>query len=288
MKAVSDFLQTVLNYPPPFGPIYIFFLVGGSFYAGALLLNLLKAVNTLRPKFGKRHIFAVGLVCAPLVVFGPQISDLLQTFEQPVYLTTYTALSEDARAAAFERVLQTKVSPAEFKVIQDSTAATARRIGVQPSDIYAVAWSECGLDPFCVRRDGVAAGWIQFTRNGLQCVGVDLAEVKRACARRDIVKMMDWTNRYLLTTCLGKNVKDAGGVYLAVFAPAFAGCSPETVLYQGRGNSAYFLNSGIDGWEQLPNGQIRRLNRNIDFKITAGELFLMVEYKAAKIVNNER
>jgi len=284
MKPLIDIAQNFLAMPGEFGAITRLLVWAALFYFTLAIVKNAGKIWAALPKLKKWHFVAVAAIAVPAEFCSGQISDLLQTFEQPVYLTTYTALSEDARAAAFERVLQTKVSPAEFKVIQDSTAATARRIGVQPSDIYAVAWSECGLDPFCVRRDGVAAGWIQFTRNGLQCVGVDLAEVKRACARRDIVKMMEWTNRYLLTACSGKNVKDAGGVYLAVFAPAFAGCSPETVLYQGRGNSAYFLNSGIDGWEQLPNGQIRRLNRNIDFKITAGELFLMVEYKAAKLL----
>ena len=72
-------------------------------------------------------------------------------------------------------------------------AADRCKVGCSPLAIYEVAYSECGLNPFRIRDDGVAAGWIQFTTNGLPGIPTDgrqttLPEVKDACRRRDVAR----------------------------------------------------------------------------------------------------
>ena len=257
----------------------LYLAIAGSVFA----FRLLRSVVSLMPRPNLIWFVMIGLFAAVGEIVRPVLIDLSALLAEPVYESDYTSASSDWKAAAFERELQKKVSPAEFAIIQQATAQTAAKIGCTAADIYAVAYCECGLDPFNVRRDGVAAGWIQFTGKGVETTpGLTLNEVKRACYRRDIASIMQWTDNYLTNAANGRKLENAAAVYIAIFAPAKIGT--EGVLYSGKDNPRYYLNDGIDGWVKMSDGRILRRVACIDYKITTGELALMLEYKAGKIL----
>ena len=284
MKPLLDAAQNLLTYPGEFGLLLRFFAV--------LLLCLLvrvawfnlKKIRSLWPKFGVKSVAVWCLIAVVVSVFADQLADWLQTFEPPVYESTFKDADEETKCAAFERVLNKYVTPEDFKLIQRATRETAYTLHCKPSDIYAVALSECGLNPYRVRADKIAAGWIQFTQVGMGYVpGVKYEQVLNACWSQDADKIMDWTRTYLLNTQKGRQITGPGDLYLCVFAPEIKVQDEKTVLFSGANNPAYYLNAGIDGW--IKDGErISRKRTAIDYKITVGELRLMVEYKAAKIL----
>lgn len=224
-------------------------------------------------------------------LFSGTISDALQYVEQhytnPVYYST-TAPDTLEMLARYEAEIRKHTDGFEFDVLRRETDATAVAIGSTPLAIYETAYLECGLNPFRVRDDGVAAGWIQFTRAGLSGLVIDgnrytLEQVRAACRARDIRLIMRLTDAYLK-----RKHERAGGVplnngidlYLAVFAPAHIGAPPERVVYAGRGNPAYDLNSGLDGWV-VENGKIVRGSR--DGRITVFEIYLCLERKKSML-----
>jgi len=251
---------------------------------GVFAFRLVRSVVSLMPRPNLVWFVMIGLLSIVGEIMRPVLIDLSAVlFAEPVYESDYTSASTDWKTAAFERELQKKVSPAEFAIIQQATAQTAAKIGCAPSDIYAVAYCECGLDPFKVRDDGVAAGWIQFTGEGVKTTpGLTLNDVKKACYRRDVVSVMQWTDNYLVNAANGRKLENAAAVYIAVFAPAKIGQTG--VLYSGKNNPSYYLNDGIDGWVKMSDGRILHRVACIDYRITAGELALMLEYKAGQIL----
>ncbi len=222
------------------------------------------------------------------------ISFALQYIEQyyinPVYYTT-TAPDTLEMLARYETEIRKHTDGFEFEVLRTETAKTAQAIGSTPLAIYETAYLECGLNPFRVRDDGVAAGWIQFTRAGLAGLEIEgrrytLEQVRGACRARDIRLIMRLTDAYM------KRKHERAGLvplnngidlYLAVFAPAHIGAPPERVVYAGCGNPAYDLNSGLDGWT-VDAGKIVRGGR--DGRITVFEIFLCLTRKKNMLCNN--
>lgn len=195
----------------------------------------------------------------------------------PVYLSGH--IGEQDALEAYEREIRKHTSAAEFDTLKRRTAEIARKINSRQIAIYETAWLECSLNPFRVRDDRVAAGWIQFTKNGLSGLGVSLDSVIRACRARDISTIMDLTEAYLTRRWEKAGRPDMSNtidLYLAVFAPAHIGKEAGAVVYQGRGNPAYDLNSGLDGW-RLESGKIVRGRK--DGRITVGEIWLCLERK---------
>ena len=252
-----------------------------------VLGRLLAAAWQLVPRPGV-GFFALSFCCwLTWQVCGDTIADGLQLLETPVYAGAYDSLGPDAKAAAFERILQQQVSPEHFGLIQQQTAATAAKLGVAPADIYAVCYAECGLNPFVRNvQQGrtVAAGWIQFTGVGCQSVpGLNMKQVQQACDSRDAARMLQWSDAYLVSAAAGKPLRGALDVYLCLFAPSKVGAPAGEVLYKGYDNPAYYQNAGIDGWVKQPNGRILRLRSRCDGIITVGELGLRLEYFTNKI-----
>lgn len=226
-----------------------------------------------------------------LYILSGAMSDALQYVEQhylsPVYYTT-TAPDTLEMLARYEAEIRKHTDGFEFDILRLETEKTAASIGSNPLAIYETAYLECGLNPFRVRDDGVAAGWIQFTRAGLKGLEIDgrkytLEQVRAACLARDIRLIMSLTYAYL------KRKHERAGriplnngidLYLAVFAPAHIGAPPGRVVYAGRGNPAYDLNSGLDGWE-VDGGKIVR--GRADGRITVFEIFLCLQRKKSLI-----
>lgn len=225
----------------------------------------------------------VGFWSVVLWGFSGSLSDTLQDVEvrylNPVYVGQHSPDST-ALVSIYEQEIQKHTTPAEFQAVKRWTESTARRIGSTPLAIYEAAYLECGLNPFRVRDDREAAGWIQFTRVGLQGLGVSLEQVIAACRARDVETIMRLTDAYLFRKAEkapeGSSLANTIDLYLAVFAPAHIGRAPEAVVYAGFNNPDYFKNSGLDGWT-VDGGKIVRGRK--DGRITVREIWLCLERK---------
>lgn len=252
--------------------------------------------------WGKRNLIVIGILGTLLWLFSNPLIDLLQEIEQrflaPVYMDQYGHFSEEHLTAIYEAELSKQVDPYEKAVVIRRTREMAAKIQSTPLAIYEAAWLECGLKPFRVRTDEVAAGWIQFTRTGLGSLThndkpVSFDQVLSACRNRDIVFMMDLTEQYLVRKYEQSGKKPLNNtidLYLAIFAPALIGAPSERVVYQGFDNPAYFKNDGLDGWYVAQNAggrqQIFRKRSGRDGKITIWEIYLALEAKKARLIAN--
>lgn len=214
------------------------------------------------------------------------LDELKCRYLQPAYVHEYADIDDAHLVALYEARLKEKLDPYEFQVLTARTAETAAKINSTPLAIYETALLECGLNPFRVRDDKVAAGWIQFTRSGLNGLGVPIQQVFTACEKRDIKFIMDLTERYLTRKWENSGKPDMRAtidLYLAVFAPAHIGTSPEKVVYSGYDNPSYYKNSGLDGWYQ-DQGKIIRKQSACDGKITVWEIYLALKSKKAVLI----
>lgn len=228
-------------------------------------------------------VLYIGFWSVVLWGFSRPLTDVLQDVEvrylNPVYVGQHSPDSA-ALVAVYEREIQRHTTPAEFATVKRWTGATARRIGSTPLAIYEAAYLECGLNPFRVREDRVAAGWIQFTRVGLQGLGVSLEQVMAACRSRDVETVMRLSDAYLARKAekapKGSSLANTIDLYLAIFAPAHIGKDAGAVVYAGFDNPAYYKNSGLDGWT-VDGGKIVRGRK--DGRITVREIWLCLERK---------
>lgn len=228
--------------------------------------------------------------------FRSTISDQWQYVEQVYWFPTYDSSDTSAWATErYESELKRYVSESEFTTIKAATARTAAAIGAKPIDIYEVAYSECGLNPFAANvnkltGDTVAFGWIQFTRAGcigLQCnaAPVNMATVKAWGKTRNVPAMMQATHDYLTGRANGQRLESAVQVYICIFAPAFCGAGENTVLYAASSSAPqnYWQNAGFDGYG-LQDGKIIKSNKFIDRKITVQDLRLHLAVKKARFL----
>lgn len=295
MTALSDILQIVFSLQA-FRWIGCVILVVLAFQTLRLLSCLLDACLFLLRRYVVpvwRISFWLKTVAAGsiLFLFSDQLHDALQEFEcrylRPVYLDQSAGLSSEQAIAIYERQIARHCDTYEAISVKRRTEEIAARINSTPLAIYETALLECGLNPFRVRDDRVAAGWIQFTRAGLSGLGVSLEQAIDACRRRDIETIMSLTERYLVRKWerAGRpDMRNTIDLYLAVFAPAHIAAAPDKVVYAGVGNPAYDLNSGLDGWFQ-DGGKIIRKPSMCDGRITVWEIFLCLERRKGLLLN---
>lgn len=261
-------------------------IVGAIFDAASFLWHLVRkyAVPVWRPSFWFWSVSFAFIV----FLFRFNLSDLLQEYE---YLKNPVTLNSDyttdaQKIAVYEAQISRYVTPAQLDTLRRMTAETAAKINSRPVAIYETALLECGLNPFRVRDDKVAAGWIQFTNAGCKGINVTLPQVIDACRRKDLTFILSATDRYLVRRWenAGRpDMRNTIDLYLAVFAPAHIQAAPEKVVYAGFGNPAYDLNSGLDGWYQS-DGVIIRKAGAADGKITVWEIFLCLERRKGLIL----
>ena len=290
MKQASDILQLLLTELGPFSLIVALVLSWAMFQAAKAVGVVLSAVvaalkvsgKILFNPFNKINALQILLVGAFIYWNGERFSDIIQYVEQmaisPTYIQKDTSFYLESK---FEDVIKRYTNEAQFLTVRDSTRALAREIGCTPSDIYMVAFSECGLNPFIVRADGIAAGWIQFTRVGLQGLGCDLDQVKAYCQAKDAKAIMSLTGAYIRRAAKGRQIKTATDFYLAVFAPGKLGAQMDDVLYSGFNNPEYYLNAGLDGYF-VESEKVLYLPLRKDGKLTKRDLYAALEYKKAK------
>lgn len=250
--------------------------------------------------WGKRRLIFITLLgtllwlCSDWLVSGLQ--EIEQRYLHPVFVNEYGSLSQEHLTAIYEAELAKRVDPYQKELVAKRTREIAAKIKSTPLAIYQCAHLECGLDPFTVRRDRVAAGWIQFTRagvSGLRYQGRPVAyeSVLQACATKDAAFIMNLTEIYLnyqFQRAGRKPLDNTIDLYLALFAPALIGAEYDQVVYQGYDNPSYFKNDGLDGWYVDDSGdgrkQIFHKDSAKDGKITILEMFLALEAKKNKLV----
>lgn len=295
MKPIFDLFQIGLSLP---GPLAYLAALALAWLALVALRISRRAMalswSALRFVGGLVGMSKVGLVClmaAALPVYllrGPLV-DNMQYMEQ-IFTPAYISGDTSAHALAlYEAELEKHCDTYEAAIVKRRTREMATKIGCAPLALYEVAHSECGLNPFCIRGDGVAAGWIQFTSAGLGFVpGVTLPQVKQACKDRDVEKIMQWTEIYLVGAAGGKPITDATDVYVAVFAPGYVGADDGQVLYSAaRDGAKYWLNVVFDGYYVDGKGRIICRESAKDGRITVGELRLHLEAKKARLLKSK-
>lgn len=296
MKSVSDLIQIALSLPAALGYIACVILVVLCFFlfrsATVAVTLTFKAAAMVWKRVLRLRIMGVItalLIAVPVFMLRWKIIDGLQYLEQ-VAMPTYVSSDTSTHAlAVYEAELSKHCDSYEAEIVKRRTREIAAKIGCSPLAIYEVAYSECGMNPFCIRADGIAAGWIQFTSAGMAGIGT-LDDVKRACKSRDVSKIMDYTEAYFSSRAGGKALHDATQVYVATFAPAYVGSGDQQVLYSGWKNPAYNLNSVFDGYYSATAGdgrrQIFRRRSEMDGKITIGEMRLHLEAKKSALLKN--
>lgn len=294
MTSLSDTIQIILTLPA-FRFAACVALVVCLFQAWRLVrvswsgfVALLK--KCVVPFWRLRWWAGVLAVSGILFLFLVPIHGFLQyleyTYFNPVTLNESRTITDAHAVSLYEAGIKKHCDSYEFEIMKRRTAETAAKINSTPQAIYEAALLECGLNPFRVRDDRVAAGWIQFTRAGLSGLGVSMERVIQACRNREVEFVMDLTEQYLVRKWerAGKpDMRNTIDLYLAIFAPAHIGAAPEKVVYAGFGNPAYELNAGLDGWTQDGQGRIVRGLR-LDGRITVWEIYLCLERKKALLL----
>jgi hypothetical protein len=284
MKQLSDIFQIALSQHGLTLALCCVVLALLLMQGGKLVRRIFEVVRLILLKRNRANLWRCLWLSGGLWLFNQPIHDGLQYVEQmylnPVYLPDTTG---GAIEAAYKRELYRNTTPEEYRHVVEQTAVHAAKYGTTPLSIYRVALSECALNPFAfnIRRttgDTLAAGWIQFTPNGLIGLTHDgaaatMAMAKRMCRRRDIFGLMSLTDQYFSTRLKGRTMPAAIDVYMCVFAPAFVGSSRNAVLYSGYRNPDYFLNKVFDGY-RLIDGKVVRMDRWRDGRITLGEVEL--------------
>jgi hypothetical protein len=233
-----------------------------------------------------RRVFALVVLGSILCVFSKPANNLIQRIEWQLF-PVYVSQDTTGREAVYLRQLYKVNDTYTASVIERRTAAMAQRLNTTPTAIYEVAYSECRLNPFTIRKDGRAAGWIQFTTAGLHGLGCTLEQVKAACLRQDIGFIMDLTEAYLQSRAKGKPMPRGVDVYTCVFAPGYLGAPDTQVLYSTADGAAYSLNSGLDGYytkQEADRVRIYRAESAKDGKITITDLALHLAALNAKLL----
>jgi hypothetical protein len=293
VKQASDIIQILLTDLGPFSALVALALAWLILQAGriiqvlfgAILAGVKAARFVLVNPFNARTGIAVLFIAATLYLNAGRVSDVLQYVEQAVICPTYADTAHSYYVEClYEDQIKKHTNEAQFLTVRDSTRALAKEIGCTPADIYLVAYSECGLNPFTIRTDGIAAGWIQFTKAGVQNLGVSLEQVKRYCREGNAERIMALTGAYIRLAAKGRPIKSATDFYTAVFAPGKLGAGMDDVLYQGFANPEYYLNAGLDGYF-VESGKVLYLPHRKDGKLTKRDLYASLMYKDARFKN---
>ena len=285
MKSISDILQITiqtpcLNYVVYFAAFYIFFS------AIKTTGNLIRGIQWVAGKVFVKPSLWFAIFTGILTIFAVSntqtISDHLQYWEtKSEAVQQYNEFNTSKTVAIFEAELRRNTLPEEYNLITDSLQAWRLEFGMDSTAAYECMICECALNPFIVRKDGIAAGPIQFTSNGCKGLGFDLSEVKKWCEQRDAKGLMMATGAYLRSRAKGKAIKTGLDFYITVFAPGYLGFGPEKVLYNS--GDAYRLNSGMDGFA-VENGIIVRSPSAVNGDITVNDVKLWMEFKTGQLI----
>jgi len=248
----------------------------------AIVLSLFAIAKVARWAFRARVVVASMFIAfVATIAKAPVLNAVYYVYTR--YFEVVKARPSDDADALFLRAAHAELRRQAGDYAAEKTIAwtrhTAEQLGCKEENIYAVALLECSLNPFRVRDDNVAAGWLQFTRAGLSGMGVSLEQVIAACRARDIDFIMSLSHKYLLRRQAQANVNlnTEIDVYLAVFAPALINAPPNRIIYAGKNNPAYYMNKGLDGWRLSRDGTIYK--QAPDGDITVEELYLAMTRK---------
>jgi hypothetical protein len=292
VKKVFDIAQVVLSDGGAVGflawcIVIVAVLQGGKILGAAIGLTVQlfgKAKQLLFFPNSLPRIILILSAAGILFMFRDEIVKQSQYIEQAFISPTYIVSDTSYWATScYETELKRHVNQAEFEIVRDSTYALAKDLGCEPLAIYEVAFSECGMNPFCVRTDGIAAGWIQFTSIGVAGHGVSLSQVKAWCLNRETRSIMALTGKYMRCAASGRNLRTSTDVYCAVFAPGKIGYSENSPLYSGWKNPEYFLNKGLDGYA-IRGEKVLFLEYTRDGVLTKNDLAGALAYKKSRLL----
>lgn len=130
---------------------------------------------------------------------------------------------------------------------QELIEGMSKRLGIDPSDLKAVIYSESGGNPKAVNPNGRATGLIQFMPKTAKNLGTSVEEIYNMSAEEQLAPG-GVVERYLAnakkSAGFSNNEKLSGGqVYALVFMPAKA---KQGILTQRKDGAAYSLNKGLD------------------------------------------
>ena len=284
MKNVLDSIQILIQYP---GISHVIVLIGLH-----LLLSALKAtgaaISAARYVSGKvlmkitlwRAIF-LGIIAIFVVEFMP-LGDWIQYIEtKSEAVQEYNGFSTSKTVAIFEAELRRQTTSEEYNIITDSIQAWRVEFGMDSTAAYECMVCECSLNPFVIRKDGIAAGIIQFTGNGCDKMPFKMNDIKRWCEKRDAERMMWATGHYIRLWGKNKRIKTGLDFYITVFAPGYLGFGPDKVLYNS--GDAYRLNAAMDGF-RIENGIIVRSPGAVNGDITVRDVGLWQKYKVGQLI----
>ncbi len=307
-RSILDVVQVMLQQEPTIRWLFCVGLVVFLWQTAKIMGGLRRMIwwlfKQVKPVFFRwkmrNLLIAAGIGTLVFFLSGP-LNDWLQEIEQryfsPVWLGKYSDVDEAHLLSIYETEMAKYLDNYELDVVKRRTKETAEKIQSTPLAIYECAYLECGLNPFTVRKDGVAAGWIQFTRAGLggmryQGQSVNFDQVLYACKHRNIGLMMDLSEIYLVSKFQHAEkmpLNNTVDLYLALFAPVYIGRAHDQVIYQGYDNPSYYLNKGLDGWFVQDNAagqkQIFRKSKACDGAITIWEIYLALEAKKGQMVS---
>ncbi len=121
----------------------------------------------------------------------------------------------------------------------------AKRLGCDPNDLLAVMYSESGLKPGAVNKNGGATGLIQFMPRTAKSLGTSTQAIKNMSAEEQLV---------YVEKCIASNKKmagyaanekiGAGTLYALIFLPARA--KRDVLTSCNEGTAYYSANKGLD------------------------------------------
>jgi hypothetical protein len=285
INRLSDILQIAIQIP---GINYVVYFAAFYLLFSAIKTagNMVRSARWLAGKVFVKPSLWYAVFTGILTIFAVQytqtISDYLQYWEtKSEAVQQYNGFGTSKTVAIFEAELRRNTLPEEYNLIIDSLQAWRLEFGMDSTAAYECMICECALNPFIVRKDGIAAGPIQFTSNGCKGLGFDLSTVKKWCEQRDAKSLMMATGAYLRSRAKGKAIKTGLDFYITVFAPGFLGCKPDQVLYDS--GNAYYLNRGMDGF-CIQNGIVVRSPAAINGNITVNDVNLWMRFKTGQLV----
>ncbi len=177
----------------------------------------------------------------------PQIDLSLFTFDNNQFMSNYS--DEDTSYFSYDsKQLKEKwknKAPHLSDGFYNKATEVAKRVGCDPNDLLAVMYSESGLKPGAVNKNGGATGLIQFMPQTARGLGTSTQALKNMSPEEQLVYVEKYIKSVKKSAGIGANEKiGAGTLYALIFLPARAKRDVLASCYES--NAYYSANKGLD------------------------------------------